>query len=346
MIDYIRASKSRILEAACRVDFLSFFQSCFHFLEPATTLHMNWHHLAMAHDFELVLGGAITRLIIAGAPRTLKSLMASVALPCYILGRDPTARIIGISYSSDLQINFSNQCRAIIETPRYQKLFPRTRLAKSTETDFHTTLGGHRYAKSAEGSLTGLGGNMLILDDFQKPLDMHSEARRDSTTKLFYSTVASRTNNQHTGAIVVVGQRLHPDDLIGTLLRSGEKWRLLKLPAIAEKEERIPIGPGQPHLRRVGDLLHPEQQSREWLEALRSQDPETYWAQHQQSPIPPGGFMIKRDQIQYCDELPRRASSSTYVQSWDPGQKPGETNSRSACLDIVIQDDSILLHTH
>jgi hypothetical protein len=150
--------------------------------------------------------------------------------------------------------------------------------------------------------------------------------------------VASRSDNQHTGAIVVVGQRLHPDDHIGTLLRSAEKWTVLTLPAVAEKDEYIGIGPGQWHLRRVGDLLHPAQQSRDFLEALRSQDPETYAAQYQQNPIPPGGFLIRRDQIQYCDELPKRTPSSVYTQSWDTGQKPGETNARSACLDILVQD--------
>ena len=87
------------------------------------------------------------------------------------------------------------------------------------------------------------------------------------------------------------------EDHIGMLLGSAEKWAALILPAVAEKNEPIPIGPGRWHLRRVGDLLHPEQQKREFLEALRSQDPETYAAQYQQSPIPPGGFMIKRDQI-------------------------------------------------
>jgi predicted phage terminase large subunit-like protein len=113
---------------------------------------------------------------------------------------------------------------------------------------------------------------------------------------------------------------------------------------VAEKDEYIPIGPGQPlHLRRVGDLLHPEQQKREFLEALRSQDPETYAAQYQQSPIPPGGFMIKREQIQYCDELPQKTSSSVYLQSWDTGQKPGESNARSACLDILVQDNKYFI---
>ena len=334
---------SRIVEAACRTDFLSFFQWCFHVLEPAKTLHMNWHHLTMAYHLELVLRGSIQRLIILAPPRMLKSLMASVVFPAFMLGRDPTKRVIGISHSSDLQINFSNQCRAIIDIPRYQRLFSGMRLSKNTETEFHTTLGGYRYAKSAEGSLTGLGGDILILDDFQKPLDMLSEARRTSTNSLYYSTVASRINNQHTGAIVVVGQRLHPDDLIGTLLRSGEDWTLLRLPAIAEKEERIPIGPGRYHVRRVDDLLHPEQQSREVLEALRSQEPETYAAQQQQAPIPPGGFMIKRDQIQYCDELPRRASSSVYIQSWDTASKPGESNSRSACVDFLVQENKYFI---
>ena len=142
---------------------------------------------------------------------------------------------------------------------------------------------------------------------------------------------------------MAVGQRLHMEDHIGMLLGSAEKWTVLTLPAIAEKDEYIPIGPGRWHLRRVGDLLHPEQQKREFLEALRSQDPETYAAQYQQSPIPPGGFMIKRDQIQYCDELPKKTSSSVYLQSWDTGQKPGESNARSACLDILVQDNKYFI---
>ena len=220
--------KSRIVEAACRNDFLSFVQWCFHILEPGSTLNMR---------------GLTKRLIIAAPPRTLKSLMASVAFAAYALGRNPAMRVIGISHGSDLAIKFSNDCRAVVDHPRYQKFFPNMQLSKNTETEFHTTQGGYRYARSAEGSLTGIGGGILILDDFQKPMDMLSEARRTSTSNLYYSTVASRTDNQHTGAIVMVGQRLHPDDHIGTLLRSAEKWTVLTLPAIAENDEYIAIGP-------------------------------------------------------------------------------------------------------
>jgi len=113
-----RVPKSRIVEAACRTDFLSFFQWCFHMLEPGSTLNMNWHHYSMAWHLELVLRGIITRLIIMAPPRTLKSLMASVAYPAYRLGRNPGERIIGISHGSDLQIRFSNDFRTIVESTR------------------------------------------------------------------------------------------------------------------------------------------------------------------------------------------------------------------------------------
>jgi predicted phage terminase large subunit-like protein len=172
---------------------------------------------------------------------------------------------------------------------------------------------------------------------------MLSDARRTSTNSLYYRTIASRVDNQHTGAIVVVGQRLHPDDLIGTLLRSAEQWTVLTLPAIAEKAEPIPVGPGRCHSRRVGDLLHPEQLSRESLESFKMGDSEAYAAQFQQSPIPPGGFLIKRDQIQYCDQLPKRTSSCVHLQTWDTAQKPGEANACSACLDILVQNNKYFI---
>jgi len=339
----IRVLKSRIVEAACRTDFMGFVQFAFQVLEPGSTLNLNWHHYAIAYYLELVRRGVIKRLIIVAPPRTLKSLMASVAFPAWVLGHDPTARIIGISHGSDLQIKFSNDFRTLVENPRYRILFSIMELAKNTETEVHTSRGGYRFARSAEGSLTGIGGRFLILDDYQKPLDVTSEARRIATNSLYYSTIASRIDNQHSGAIVVVGQRLHPDDLIGTLLRSAEPWTVLCLPAIAEKEDPIPIGFGRCHVRKIDELLHPQQLSRGYLESLRFQDRETYLAQYQQSPIPPGGFIIKRDHIQYCDELPPRSSATPYLQTWDTARKPGEANSRSACLDILIRENKYFI---
>ena len=120
----VRVLKSRIIEAVCRTDFIDFFQWAFHVLEPGSTLNLNWHHHAIAYRLELVRRGVIKRLIIVAPPRLLKSQMASVAFPAWVLGHEPTARIIGISHGSDLQIKFNNDFRRLVESSRYRTLFP------------------------------------------------------------------------------------------------------------------------------------------------------------------------------------------------------------------------------
>lgn len=90
-------------------------------------------------------------------------------------------------------------------------------------------------------------------------------------------------------------QRLHMDDLTGWLLRSSHEWTLLELPAIAEEEQRVLIGDGKYHFRRVDDLLHPEREPLAVLERLKEQfGSDTFAAQYQQRPVPPGGAMVKR----------------------------------------------------
>jgi hypothetical protein len=87
-------------------------------------------------------------------------------------------------------------------------------------------------------------------------------------------------------------QRLHVGDLAGHLLQGGG-WRQLNLPAIAEMEQAIEIGPGRFHTRKIGDLLHPARESRQTLDAMKvAMGSATFSAQYQQSPIPPGGNMI------------------------------------------------------
>ena len=126
--------------------------------------------------------GEVLRLLILLPPRSLKSILTSVALPAYILGHDPTARILCGSYSDSLARKHSNDCRILMSSDRYKRIFPRTRISKQkdTETEFQTTRGGFRYATSVGGPLTGRGGNILIIDDPQKPQDAHSEIARQN----------------------------------------------------------------------------------------------------------------------------------------------------------------------
>jgi hypothetical protein len=118
----------------------------------------------------------------------------------------------------------------------YRQLFPGTRIspAKDTETEVMTTARGSRLATSVGGTLTGRGGNLLIIDDPLKPQDAQSESARESLKQWYCNTLLSRLDHKSEGSIIIVMQRLHPDDIVGHVLEQGG-WTHLNLPAIAEE---------------------------------------------------------------------------------------------------------------
>jgi hypothetical protein len=107
----------RVLDAMCRIDFASFVHRSFHTLSPGSKFKMNWHIYAIAYALEQVRLGKIKRLIINAPPRSLKSLITSVAWSAFILGHDPTKSVAVISYGSDLAANLGNGFRQIINAP-------------------------------------------------------------------------------------------------------------------------------------------------------------------------------------------------------------------------------------
>jgi hypothetical protein len=121
-------------------------------------------------------------------------------------------------------------------------MFPTTRIGpyKDSATEIELTHRGFRLATSTGGTLTGRGGDLIIIDDPLKPADALSESRRSAANESFHNTVLSRHDNKRTGAIVIVMQRLHIDDLTGFVLRHSDEWTVLSLPAIAESLETTP----------------------------------------------------------------------------------------------------------
>jgi hypothetical protein len=75
-----------------------------------------------------VRAGRIRRLIINVPPRHLKSHLASVAFPAWSLGHDPSMQILCVSYAQDLADKLSRDCRRIVASDWYRRLFP-TRLS-------------------------------------------------------------------------------------------------------------------------------------------------------------------------------------------------------------------------
>jgi hypothetical protein len=136
--------------AMLRSDFCSFAMRSFAELDPATEFKMAGYIEVMASRLTAVRDGTTRRLIVNVPPRHLKSLMGSVAFPAWVLGHNPSAQIMCVSYAQDLSDKLARDCRTITMSPWYQKLFPNTRLAsaKPSAQELTTTLGGVRLASS------------------------------------------------------------------------------------------------------------------------------------------------------------------------------------------------------
>jgi predicted phage terminase large subunit-like protein len=113
----------------------------------------------------------------------------------------------------------------------------------------------------------------------------------------------------------------------------------LKLPAIAQEDERIQIGEDSYHCRKAGGLLDAQRLPQHVLDQIRAQIGEdNFAAQYLQEPISPEGNMIKRDWIRRYDERPTPTSSVHVLQSWDPALKPGGGNSWSVGTTWFVVD--------
>jgi predicted phage terminase large subunit-like protein len=334
-------------EFLLRHDFTTFAGRCFHDLNPQTDLAMNWHLEVIAAKLTEVREGKIRRLIINLPPRHLKSLMASIAFPAWYLGLDPTAQILCVSYAQDLADKLARDCRGIMMSPWYRKIFA-TRLAPHRQAvqEFITTGQGYRLATSTGGVLTGRGADIIIIDDPLKPEEALSDAQRKAANEWYDHTLYSRQNDKRRGAILVVMQRLHEDDLVGHVL-AQEDWEVVRFPAIAEADEVHEVETileTRRFTRRRGEALHPDREPLDTLDRLRRTIGEYNFAgQYQQSPAPLGGGLVKADWFKRYrhSELPERFDR--IVQSWDTANKATELSDFSVCTTWGVKGKELFL---
>lgn len=177
--------------------------------------------------------------------------------------------------------------------------------------------------------MLGKGADIIIIDDPIKALAALSKAERRKVTEFYDNTLITRLNDKTEGAIVLIMQRLHQDDLVGHVLDRGD-WEEVSLPAIAtdDGEFRLSDAPNDVHRRQIGDLLHPAREPMTVLEEVRrAQGAMHFQAQYQQQPVPAGGNVIKREWLRYYDEPP--AYFDRAVISWDTASTLGETSDYS-----------------
>lgn len=271
----------------------------------------NWHLGAIAEHLQAVCDGEITRLIINQPPRTTKSSMLVAFDPWVWAQRDhtdtsgPGVQFLHASYAQTLSIRDSVKTRRLLESPWYQMYWGnRVQITsdQNTKIRFDNAQGGYRLATSVDGALTGEGGSIIVIDDPHNATEAESEAVRTSTLEWFDTSLSTRLNNPRTGAVILVMQRLHEDDLTGHILSSdaGSDWVHLMLPMRYESERaRIiypnAIGWSDPRTEE-GELLTPERYDEKSVKKLERQlGPYGSAGQLQQRPEPKGGGILKRD---------------------------------------------------
>ena len=261
--------------------------------------------------------------------------MTSVAFVAWALGRNPALQFICASYGQDLAEKHAVDCRNVMTAEWYQRLFgPVLKGNRQAASDLRTSRGGGRYATSVGGPLTGLGGDILLIDDPLKPDEALSDAARQGANAWVDNTLMSRLNDKRTGAIVVIMQRLHMDDLVGHVIEQGG-WEVVSLPAIAETQERFEfdtLAGTKVVVRQIGEALHPQREPIEILQDIRRTIGEYNFAgQYQQTPSPAGGGLVKEAWLRYYEPHEKPPKFDQILQSWDTASKESELADFSVC---------------
>ena len=316
-----------------------FVQRVFHTVNPGTEYLNNWHVDLISEYLEACYRRQVTRLIINIPPRMLKSTLVSVAWPAWLLGQDPTLKVLASSYAHKLALKHNTECRLVLRQPWYQRVFPQVQLADDQDTKdlFVTTARGQRFATSVGGTATGEGGDFLIVDDPVNPLQAASQTMREAANNWFDHTFSTRLNDKKNGVIVVVMQRLHAADLSGHLLHKGG-WEHLCLPAVAPERTFIQFGDVS-ITREEGEPLHAEREGIADIErAKRELGSMAFAGQYQQRPAPAEGGIIKLDWLQHTYAR-REEQYTSIVQSWDTAVKADQIHDPSCCITFGMKQD-------
>ena len=332
----------KLLQAILRSDLSSFIQKTFYTLLPKQNFSFNWHIDMIADYLTAVENGKIKRLIINLPPRSLKSICISVSWTAWLLGMQSSMKIIVASYSNILSSKHSLDSRIIVSSNWYKKLFPKMILSKlhNQKNKFLTTENGFRFATSVGGSLTGEGGDILIIDDPHNPSHIYSKKLRSKVITWYQNTFATRLNNPGKGAIVIVMQRLHEDDLSGFLLQD-KFWTLVEIPAIATRDYSFQIN-NKTYLFHKDNIIDNNRYNLDYFKKIEDEiSKENFAAQYQQQPIRQQEGILSKEYIQHYQEFPK--GLQLIVQSWDTAIKTSFNNDFSVCTSWGILNDCYYL---
>jgi predicted phage terminase large subunit-like protein len=225
-------------------------------------------------------------------PRFLKSTILSQLWQAFMIGCQDDARssVFSISSSATLAGRDSRRTLDTVRSVWFKALFPRVEIgSKETEAEWETKGGAYRIACGREGTVTGRGAHHLLVDDLVSAQEGDSETVREQANEFLGKTLRSRLDDQRTGTITNIQQRLHERDATGVLndlakIPGGDVYKTITLPNEAEHKTVVTIGTKVYAIREQGDLLHPEYLGRRETLAIKASQRRNYDGQYQQRP--------------------------------------------------------------
>ncbi|MEY7580322.1 phage terminase large subunit [Klebsiella quasipneumoniae] len=339
-----------IIRSKSTKSFLNFTRIWFELIQGDRLL-VNWHHRLMASKIDDLLAGRLVprNLIINIPPGGTKTEFFSIHFPAYVNALVQEKRLkrfrnLNISFADTLVKRNSRRTRDIIASREYQEFWPCSfGVNQAEEWEIKDERGrsiGQTVSRSSNGQITGGRGGyygpefsgMVMLDDYNKPVDMLSESRRKSANTLLVNTIRSRRGDkskEHPTPFVSIQQRLHTDDATGFMLAGGmgvpfhhvaipamidekyiqsldEPWRSLCWETVKDTDSVVVGGVRYwsywPQMEDVNDLLQ-----------LWEKDRYTFLSQYQQNPVALTGGIIDTSWFRTYTTLPKLTHRAVYV---------------------------------
>lgn len=283
----------------------------------------------IAYDFLKVISFEIATMIANGGgklivecpPRHGKSTLISHWVPVWFLDLFPTRKIILATYAAGFASSWGRKVRnEILNNPNVTVQVAQD---SSASNRWDTTDGGGMITAGIGGPVTGKGGHLIIVDDPVKNWDeANSPVYRQRNIDWMKSTM--RTRAEPGCVIVVLQTRWHKQDLAGQLQDGDYGYKVLRFPAIAEKDDQLG--------REEGEPLCPDRYPLPTLQDIESDIGTKFFAAlFQQRPSPEAGDIFKREWWRFYDELPE--DLNIMIQSWDPSRK--EKKNSAYCVGQV-----------
>ena len=318
-----RSINRETLDALLRRSPSLFFTHLFPKIDTVRDFECSWHLHAISQHLLEMYHGTCLRLIVNAPPRSLKTSLANTYFIPWLLGQDPTTKVMVVTYGDDLSSTLAKATKKVFLHREYKRIFPHTVLENDNmqATRLRTSQGGHVIFTSLHGVMTGLGADWIILDDPLQAAHMRSETRQDDVIQVFKQSISTRLNTPKDGKILLVQQRISPNDLCGALTDApAHPWKVLCLPARFDEPAQFYLGFSKWKDVAAGDLLTPARMPEAFLNEKKAEmGNAAFYAQYLQKPLQESNCPIDFKKIRYIskEEFDEISLAPTIYQSWD-----------------------------